>query len=110
MDLLTMETKSQLAEIEKGCDYYDGILERSCGDILFDNTIYLCPTCQTAKKYFLLGTISQLKIRKDDLKSYLEHCDECGLCGTCDRFTRDKINKITADLKFYEDKLKEVLE
>ena len=100
-----MNPKDQLAEIEKGCGKCNYICHKCKGklseDIMGKKCPYcsewtyycnefkgLCNECQTAKRYFLLGTISQLK---DEIT----------------RFERAK-DLHEADLKFYEDKLKEL--
>ena len=42
-----------LEVIDEGCDQYDSKhpeLTRCCGDILFNNTIWICPRCEELKK------------------------------------------------------------
>ena len=45
--------KDVLGLIDEGCGQYDSKnpkLTRCCGDILFNNTIWLCPRCEELKK------------------------------------------------------------
>jgi len=90
-----MNPKDQLADIEKGCGTY---YKERCGDILFNNTIYLCPFCRTSKKYFLLGLISGLKEEIKWSKSVFK----------TKYMRKEDIDELTADLKLYEEKLKEL--
>ena len=68
------------------------------------------------KRGFLLGTISQLKIRLEELEPYVDFMDVSNEDNTKTSEIKlklikegyDKIDKISADLKFYEDKLKEL--
>ena len=121
-----MNPKDQLAEIEKGCGKCNYICHKCKGklseDIMGKKCPYcsewtyycnefkgLCNECQTAKRYFLLGTISQLKEEEIFLED-LE--DECEIPNDSRATARPKIyrriDKLTADLKLYEDKLKEM--
>ena len=87
-----MNPKDQLAEIEKGCGKCNYICHKCKGklseDIMGKKCPYcsewtyycnefkgLCNECQTAKRYFLLGTISQLKIRLEELEPYIYFMD-----------------------------------
>jgi len=97
-----MNPKDQLAEIEKEIDasFEDEEYNVNCG----------------TKRGFLLGTISQLKIRLEELEPYVDFMDVSNEDNTKTSEIKlklikegyDKIDKISADLKFYEDKLKEM--
>jgi hypothetical protein len=81
------DTKDQLAEIEELIKVFKE------GNI---DTYAL----KQKKQGFLLGTISQLKEEMRFLNGYFP----------TDRNARNKLSKITADLNFYENKLKELKE
>jgi hypothetical protein len=65
----------------------------------------LCPVCKASKKYFLLGLISQLK---EEIK-HLTELEEA-IRIQMPWYLSNRLIKIKADLKFYEDKLKEMEE
>jgi hypothetical protein len=105
-----MNPKDQLAEIEKMIKAFEE------GNV---DTYAL----KQKKQGFLLGTISQLKenrnfivkelltIPYDNLKIGTECKDElCPNRYLMQNRVNLKYNRITADLKFYEDKLKEMVE
>jgi len=104
------DTKDQLAEIEKGCGkvmkkYDSKYLGCVCGGK--NQLRWICQECQSNKKYFLLGAISQLKEELEFLKSGIKKCIYCE-CFKDKSFIQERIEQITADLNFYENKLKEL--
>ena len=121
-----MNPKDQLVEIEKEIeDKKKRWLEhyQKCRNCKPDDYCgmerllhYKLTKLLTAKKYFLLGNISQLKIRLEELEPYVDFMDVSNEDNTKTSEIKlklikegyDKIDKISADLKFYEDKLKEM--
>jgi len=120
-------SKDQLAEIEKKIKRIQKSesLKNSCYDYFYkkfgakwEEEFYkqhnrnLKSNCEylhllTAKKYFLLGKISQLKEELEDWKkAYMKK--EVVLGTEIEDFINKQGKQITADLKFYEDKLKEM--
>jgi hypothetical protein len=98
-----MNTKDQLAKIEGLCDICKKYPENNCSK------------CRKLKSGFLLGTISQLKIRKEKIENRKEkienkyhfpyHLDYEGT-----EEDKKDYEQITADLKYYENKLKDLEE
>ena len=84
-----MNPKDQLAEIEKEIE------EHNCPKAL---TCQICLKNTAKLQGFLLGTISQLKEEIKFLKDIF----------TWSPNAINRVERLTADLKFYEDKLKEM--
>jgi len=134
-----MNPKDQLAEIEKEIKIFlEGMWQteltrqvykkRRLPLSKFDNEeqykrrIYVNDVCgpllklKWKKQGFLLGTISQLKIRLEELEPYVDFMDVSNEDNTKTSEIKlklikegyDKIDEISSDLKFYEDKLKEL--
>jgi hypothetical protein len=84
-------TEDQLAEFEKK------YLAPNCN----------CDHCSDLKKGFILGKIEGLKEEKEKISKWYSGCscdENIQDCSFCD-VKWDLIRNITADLKFYEDKL-----
>jgi hypothetical protein len=95
-----MNSKDQLTEIEE-C-FEETQTEKGniihCGDMGI-----LCPACRE-RKGFLLGTISQLKIRKEKIENKYHFPYHLDYEGTEE--DKKDYEQITSDLKYYENKLK----
>jgi len=110
-----MNSKEQLSEIEKGCgkrrsNGYPTTSSKArtmmCGEIFtYTNVckgkkvVALCRACKSKKEGFLMGMISQLKEEKDFILTGIHLSNNRLLV---------RLDQITSDLKFYEDKLQEM--
>jgi hypothetical protein len=95
-----MNTKDQLAKIEGLCDICKKYPENNCSK------------CRKLKSGFLLGTISQLKERLEKLKK-LRYCVmyiNPTYRQSISKMFKEETEEITADLKYYENKLKDLEE
>lgn len=94
-----MKTPQQIKEeVEKGCGIYDMInpeFERSCGDILFNNTIFYCPICK-AKLSILVEYDKAIKeiIESLDFSNIIRQSKVKGACVIEEEIKQEILSKI----------------